>query len=200
MTPTICGAPTVYASVAATPRPSTRLCLRRALKARSRGVADEADPAWPRERYAAAAARADRWLKERFSAGTDWVKHPRWLHRRALLQALAASIVGVCVLFLAAAAVVFWSYTHDLRAPDEAIAATAMGTSAAYDRIGEIKLYQYADPLGGVAQAGPPRADLAVPRCGYGGDGFLGAFPDMPASGTLLREVGNRGVVQNCRG
>src|SRR5262249_23849686 len=45
---------------------------------------------------------------------------------------------------------VYWSNTHNLAPPNEAIAETGAGSSAAFDRTGNTRLYQFTDPLQGV--------------------------------------------------
>lgn len=62
--------------------------------------------------------------------------------------AMFASIMGVIVVAIASV-LVYRSYADDLLPPEEAIAASSVGQSIAYDRNGQ-KLYEYVDPYGGL--------------------------------------------------
>ena len=84
-----------------------------------------------------------------------------------------------------AALLVYRSYAHDLKPPEEAIAEATIGTSIAYDRTGQSLLYEYVDPLGGlrepvplsemspylIAATSPPRtpASMTTPASTSGG-------------------------------
>ncbi len=63
----------------------------------------------------------------------------------AALGVAAVAIVGV---------IAYRSYASGLKPPEEAIAASSVGTSVAYDRNGEY-LYEYVDPLGGLRNPKP---------------------------------------------
>ena len=69
---------------------------------------------------------------------------------RALLHD-TAHVAGFFLLALVASFfLVYWSYTHGLKPPNETIAASGAGSSTAYDRTGNTELYQFTDPLQGV--------------------------------------------------
>jgi membrane peptidoglycan carboxypeptidase len=78
---------------------------------------------------------------------------------RARIQALLtlaaiAALAGVVAVFGVAFAV-YRAYAHDLKQPEEAIASASVGTSLAYDRTGQTKLYEFVDPLGGLKEPKP---------------------------------------------
>src|SRR5439155_213657 len=87
----------------------------------------------------------------------------RLIHRseitRARIQALLTlcGIASVAAMFtvLAIAFAVYRAYAHDLKQPEEAIASASVGTSLAYDRTGQTKLYEFVDPLGGLKEPKP---------------------------------------------
>jgi len=78
---------------------------------------------------------------------------------RARIQALLTlcGIASVAAMFtaLAIAFAVYRAYAHDLKQPEEAIASASVGTSLAYDRTGQTKLYEFVDPLGGLKEPKP---------------------------------------------
>jgi len=65
-----------------------------------------------------------------------------------------ASIAGI-LMALGSAVIVYRTYAHDLKSPEDAIAESSIGTSLAYDRSGQTLLYQYVDPLGGLKEPVP---------------------------------------------
>src|SRR5574341_862019 len=67
--------------------------------------------------------------------------------------ALALCVFGLTA--IASAFILYWWYTHDLQAPNEALADSGIGASTAFDRTGEQQLYQYTDPLQGVRNPVP---------------------------------------------
>ncbi len=78
---------------------------------------------------------------------------------RARIQALLTLclIASLAAMFTAAgiAFAVYRAYAHDLKQPEEAIASASVGTSLAYDRTGQTKLYEFVDPLGGLKEPKP---------------------------------------------
>ncbi len=68
--------------------------------------------------------------------------------------AILASIVSMAA-FGALVVAVYQGYAHDIKAPEQAIAETSIGTSLAYDRTGTEKLYEFVDPLGGLKDPKP---------------------------------------------
>jgi len=87
----------------------------------------------------------------------------RLIHRseitRARIQALLTlcGIASVAAMFtaLGIAFAVYRAYAHDLKQPEQAIASSSVGTSLAYDRTGQTKLYEFVDPLGGLKEPKP---------------------------------------------
>jgi membrane peptidoglycan carboxypeptidase len=72
----------------------------------------------------------------------------------ALLTVLLfASALGVAAVGILSV-IVYRSYAHGLKPPEEAIASASVGTSIAYDRNGQY-LYEYVDPLGGLRNPKP---------------------------------------------
>jgi membrane peptidoglycan carboxypeptidase len=71
-----------------------------------------------------------------------------------LVSVAMIAFIGGLVTVFAIAAFFYQTYAHDLVAPQDAIANTAIGTSIAYDRNGEY-LYEYLDPLGGLRDPVP---------------------------------------------
>jgi membrane peptidoglycan carboxypeptidase len=73
---------------------------------------------------------------------------------RARLQAFATLLLFASVLALFTAGgigfMIYRAYAHDLKTPEEAIAASTIGTSLVYDRSGQTKLYEFTDELGGL--------------------------------------------------
>ena len=78
---------------------------------------------------------------------------------RARIQALLTlcGIASVAAMFtaLGIAFAVYRAYAHDLKQPEQAIASSSVGTSLAYDRTGQTKLYEFVDPLGGLKEPKP---------------------------------------------
>jgi membrane peptidoglycan carboxypeptidase len=68
-----------------------------------------------------------------------------------LLFAGLLSLFGVAVVSF----VVYRTYAHDLKPPEDAIASSSIGTSLAYDRGGQTKLYEFVDPYGGLKEPKP---------------------------------------------
>src|SRR5439155_1624397 len=66
-------------------------------------------------------------------------------------------IASVAAMFtaLGIAFAVYRAYAHDLKQPEQAIASSSVGTSLAYDRTGQTKLYEFVDPLGGLKEPKP---------------------------------------------
>src|SRR5438093_12881053 len=78
---------------------------------------------------------------------------------RARIQALLTLclIASLAAMFTAAgiAFAVYRAYAHDLKQPEEAIASASVGTSLAYDRTGQTKLYEFVDRIGGLKEPKP---------------------------------------------
>jgi len=73
----------------------------------------------------------------------------------ALLTLCAVATAASIFAALAVAFAVYRAYAHDLKQPEEAIASSSVGTSLAYDRTGQTKLYEFVDPLGGLKEPKP---------------------------------------------
>ena len=76
----------------------------------------------------------------------------RW--RALFTLALLVTVIGVITVG-AVALIAYRTYAHDLKPPEQAIAESTIGTSLAYDRTGQIELYKYVDPLGGLKDPKP---------------------------------------------
>ncbi|HEV8574352.1 MAG TPA: transglycosylase domain-containing protein [Dehalococcoidia bacterium] len=73
----------------------------------------------------------------------------------ALLTLLMFASVVAIVAFAGVAFAVYRSYAHDLKPPEDAIAASTIGTSLVYDRSGQTKLYEFTDEFGGLKDPKP---------------------------------------------
>ena len=71
-----------------------------------------------------------------------------------LLSMAMVAVLGGLVTIGVFGFLIYRTYAHDLLAPEDAIANSAIGTSIAYDRNGEY-LYEYIDRLGGLRNPVP---------------------------------------------
>ena len=78
---------------------------------------------------------------------------------RARLQAFLTLFLFACVLgtvaFVGIGFIIYRAYAHDLKPPEQAIASSSVGTSLAFDRSGQTKLYEFVDPYGGLKEPKP---------------------------------------------